>query len=323
MKSSRKPLDWFLGALAVAAAVGVVFRRGARGSGAAASDAVEPEDMTTRQWLGGFAQTLRREIRDDETVLVAAAVAFYAMLAMVPSAIAAISIYGLVLDPSDLANQIEAITDALPASADALVTDQVERLAATSSTGLGVSVVVSILGALWVASGGTRSLLHGVNIVYNVEERRPWLIQRAIAYGLTLGFIVFGVSTIAVVTFLPDWLEDLGFGITGVRVVQIVRWPAIFVVVVLGLTVLYRIGPNRPNTRDQRLFPGALAAAFLWMLATAGFSIYTGTGFSSFTSETYGILVQVVVLLVWFFASGFVILLGAEMNASLETSGRR
>jgi membrane protein len=321
VKPSRKPLDWFLGALAVFAAIGVLFRRSRSAPMDAAAEQAASE-VTTRQWAGSFLQTIRTEIRDDETVIVAAAVAFYAMLAMVPAAIAAISIYGLVLDPSDLANQIDAITDALPASANALVTEQVERLAAASNTGLGVGVVVSILGALWVASGGTRSLLHGVNIVYNVEERRPWLIQRAIAYGLTLGFIIFGVGTIAVVTFLPDWLENLGFGITGVRVIEIARWPAIFVVVVLGLVVLYRIGPNRPNTREQRLFPGALAAAFLWMLATAGFSIYTGTGFSSFTSETYGILVQVVVLLVWFFASGFVILLGAEVNASLETNGR-
>ncbi len=269
-------------------------------------------------------RTIRHEIRDDETVIIAAAISFYALLALFATAVAAVSIYALVLDPADLADQIAAITDVLPDEVKSLVSSQIERLADSSSTGVSLSLAVSALAALWVASGGTRALLHGINIVYNVNERRPWIIQRAIAYGLTLGFIVFGLSTIAVVTFLPNWLEELGLGSTGVLLVEVLRWPAILVTVVVGLMILYRIGPNRPNTPDQRLAPGAILAALLWLVvATLGFSVFTGSGFSSFDSGTYGALVGAVVLLVWLFISGFVILLGAEINASLESHEAR
>lgn len=267
-------------------------------------------------------RTIRREVQRDETVIVAAAIAFYAMLALLPAATATVSIYGLVLDPSDVADQVETITDVLPDSVDFAVTSQIENLATTPDTGLSIGFAVSALGALWVASGGTRALLHGIHIVYNVEERRPWAVQRAIAYGLTLAFIVFSAGTIAVVTFLPGWLEDLGFEQTGVTLVQIARWPVIFVLVVAGLSLLYRIGPNRPSTTDDLLLPGAITAAVVWMLATVGLSVYTGTGLSSFDVGTYGILVYAVVLLVWFFASGFAILLGAEVNATLESNRR-
>lgn len=317
----RRFTDWFLGALAVAMAVRVVFRR-ARTGPEPEEDDEAPFAQSRKQWAGGIARTIRREIQQDETVIVAAAIAFYAMLALLPAATATVSIYGLVLDPVDVADQVETITDALPDSVDFAVTTQIENLAATPDTGLSIGFAVSALSALWVASGGTRALLHGIHIVYNVEERRPWLVQRAIAYGLTLGFIVFSASTVALVTFLPGWLENVGFEKTGVTIIEIARWPLIFVVVVAGLSILYRIGPNRPNTPSDLLLPGAVTAAVLWMLATVGLSVYTETGLSSFDVGTYGILVYAVVLLVWFFASGFAILLGAEVNATIESNRR-
>lgn len=243
------------------------------------------------------------------------------MLALVPAMIAAWSIYGLVLDTESLGDQIAAITNALPASAETLVADQVKSLTEITATGLSISLIVSVITALWVASSGTRSLLHGINLVYNVEERRTWLLQRFIAYGLTLGFIIFAVGSVALVTFLPGWLEDLGFGTTGREIVEIARWPGIFTIVVAGLTVLYRIGPNRRRIRKPVLFPGAAGAAVLWTIATAGFSFYAGSGLTSL-SETYGTLLGVAVLLLWFFVSGFSILLGAEVNASLESQRR-
>lgn len=316
----RRFIDRFLGALAVVMAVLVLFRRDDRPTDADESHSPVPE--TRKEWAGGIVRTIRREVQRDETVIVAAAIAFYAMLALLPAATATVSIYGLVLDPSDVADQVETITDVLPDSVDFAVTSQIENLATTPDTGLSIGFAVSALGALWVASGGTRALLHGIHIVYNVEERRPWAVQRAIAYGLTLAFIVFSAGTIAVVTFLPGWLEDLGFEQTGVTLVQIARWPVIFVLVVAGLSLLYRIGPNRPSTTDDLLLPGAITAAVVWMLATVGLSVYTGTGLSSFDVGTYGILVYAVVLLVWFFASGFAILLGAEVNATLESNRR-
>ena len=90
----------------------------------------------------------------------------------------------------------------------------------------------------------------------------------------------------------------------------------IFVTVVLGLGLLYKVGPNRPSRRTRWLSVGALSAAVLWILATIGFSVYANS-LGDFNA-TYGALGAVVVLLFWFFISGFVILLGAEINAQVE-----
>ena len=324
MAKQRRPIDWFLGTLAVGTAVAALLRKRPEPSGTGAAPPSDPGVRRTRkQWAGSLVRTIRQEIRDDETIIIAAAISFYALLALFATAVAAVSIYALVLDPADLADQIATITDVLPDEVKSLVSSQIERLAETSPTGVSVSLAASALGALWVSSGGTRALLHGINLVYNATERRPWLIQRAIAYGLTLAFIVFGLSTIAVVTFLPGWLKEIGLGSTGVSLVEVLRWPTILVVVVVGLMILYRIGPNRPNSPDRRLAPGAIIAAVLWLAATLGFSVFTGSGVSSFDSGTYGALVGAVVLLVWLFISGFVILLGAEINASLESAEQR
>ena len=321
MRGLQRFVDLLLGALAVGMAVRVLFRRSpVRNAEQGVREASLP--ATRRAWAENLLRTIRREIRQDETVIISAAFAFYALLALVPAAIAAVSIYSLVLDGATLTDQIRVVTDVLPESAKELVTEQLRDLESAPTAGLGIGLVGSVLGVLWVASGGTRSLLHGINLVYNVEEKRRWIVQRGLAFVLTVGFIVFGLGTIALVTFLPGWLEGLGFGSGGRQIVEIARWPGIFVLVVAGLGVLYRIGPIRPRVTRPLLLPGAVTAAVLWVLATAGFSFYTGSGFSSL-NETYGTLVQVVVLLLWFFASGFVILLGAEVNATLESQRHR
>lgn len=318
MKLPKRAVEWFLGSLAVGTAIAVLLRKSPQPEQPFRRGIRAGRPTGRKEWAGSLLRTIRHEIRDDETVMIAAALSFYAMLALFATAFAAVSIYGLVLDPSDVAHQIETITDVLPASINRLVSEQIESIAASSSAGLSVGVAVSLLSALWVASGGTRSLLRGINIVYNVDERRSWLKLRATAYGLTFGLIVFGLGTIAVVTFLPGWLDALGLGEGGVLLVSILRWPAILVLVIAGLMVFYRIGPNRTRSPGQRLVPGAVIAAVLWLIATLGFSVYTGSAYSSFDTGTYGLLVGAVVLLVWFFISGFVILLGAEINASLE-----
>jgi membrane protein len=316
MRSRNQAVNWFLGALAVGAAAGALVRHKPQPIDAPA-DGAPARPPTRKQWAGSLMRTLRHEVRENETIVISAALAFYAMLALVPAMIAAMSIYGLVLDRDTLADQIETITNVLPASTEQLVADQLTDLAAVNTTGLSVGLVFSLIGALWVASSGTRSLLHGINLVYNVRDRRAWARQRALAYVLTLGFILFGVATVALVTFLPGLLENIGLGTNGRQVIEIARWPGILSIVVLGLAVLYRIAPNRPGVRAPLLFPGAVGAAVLWLLATAAFSIYVGSGFNSL-NDTYGVLVSAVVLLLWFFVSGFAVLLGAEINDTLE-----
>jgi membrane protein len=266
----------------------------------------------------GFLAELRTEIQRDHTGMIAGSLAYRAMLAIFPAAIAAVSIYGIALrgNEAELTRQINELTQVLPAEAATLIGDQLKEIVAAPGSGLGFGAVIGIAAALWTASGGTKSLIKGLNIAYDVEEQRPFLVQRAIAYGLTVGLIVFVVGAVALVTFLPDWLGDLGMGDTAATLLEYLRWPGIFLIVVLGLGLLYKVGPNRSASRSKWLSPGAMLAAVLWVVATLGFSFYTST-LGDFNA-TYGALGSVVVLLLWFFISGFVILLGAEVNDVAE-----
>ncbi len=184
---------------------------------------------------------------------------------------------------------------------------------------MGLATAIGIAVALFSASAGTKSLIAGINIAYGETETRPFLKLRGIAFVLTIGIVVFIVTASALVTFLPGLLTDAGLGSGWGRAVSIARWPAIFVFVVIGLGVFYKVGPNRAASRTPLLSIGAITAAVLWLLVTVGFSFYANN-FGRF-NETYGTLGGVVVLLLWFFLSGLMVLLGAELNDELEERG--
>lgn len=249
--------------------------------------------------------------------MIAGSLAYYAMLAMFPAAIAAISIYGLVLDADSLAGQLERLAEVLPESTAALISTQLTEIVTGSTAGLGFGATVSLLATLWTSSGGTRALLLGINIAYDVDEYRPYVYERILSYALTIGLIVFVAASVALVTFLPSALEALGLDRDIRRLIEYARWPSIFVVVVAGLGLLYRHAPHQVAHRSPWLNRGALLASGLWVAATVGFSLYAST-LGSFNA-TYGALTGFIVLLLWFFISGIVILLGAEVNAIVES----
>lgn len=247
--------------------------------------------------------------------LIAGSLSYYAFLAIFPAAIAAISIYGLVLDPTQLAAQINTITSAFPSSTASLIEQELNKIVASPSSGLGFTAVASIIGALWSASAGTKALMTGIDIAYDTPEDRPFLIQRTMALGITLALIVFVAVAASAVTFLPDLLDAVGAHRL-IRFVQFGSWPVIFVAVIVGLGILFKVAPNRPAAESPWISVGAVVVAFVWLLATLGLSIYSNR--VSSLGATYGLLAGVIVLMLWFFISGLIVLLGAELNAELE-----
>jgi membrane protein len=319
----KRWLNWMLAGLASAVAVRALAPRRETADETAPTPGADvavsmpqPAPVDLRAKAQSFGKALAAEVKKDNTSMIAAGLAYYAMLAVFPALIAGVSIYALILDPATLTDQLQSIKDAVPGTAYPLIEEQLLDITAGSSSALGLGVGISILATLWTASGGTKSLIKGLNIVYDVEEHRPFLIQRAIAYAMTVGLIVFVVAATSLVTFVPAWLGEIGLEAESRRLIEWLRWPGIFLIVVLGLGLLYKVAPNRPARSSKWLSPGALTAAVLWVVATLGFSFYT-TNLGSFNA-TYGALGGVVVLLFWFFISGFVILLGAEVNAILE-----
>jgi len=266
-----------------------------------------------------YLQRLTSEIRDDNVTLVSGSMAYYGMLALFPALIAAVSIYGLVLDPEDLTEQLEGLAEVLPGPAADLVIDQLVTISDSSATGLGFGAIVAILIALYTASAGMRALVKGMNIAYDVGEDRSWARVRVLAYAMTGGAIVAFVSALTIIIFLPGWLQSAGIG-GGGALADILVLPLAFLVVLVGLNFLYRVAPSRHPKHAGWASAGSLVAATVWVLATVGLSIYLAS-FSNLNA-TYGTLTGVIVLLLWFFLTGFAILLGAEVNALTEQSRR-
>jgi membrane protein len=252
--------------------------------------------------------------------MIAASLSYYALLAMFPAAIAAASIYGLVADPATLENQVEELTAALPTKTAEFVAEQLNLIVDSSSSSLGLATTLSILLALWSASAGTKAMISAINHAYGERETRSFLALRGSAVLVTLGLIIFGVAATAAVGFLPQILSWIGLEDAAATTIAVLRWPIVIVIVVLGLGALFKLAPNRPWRMTRWINFGAIMSAVLWVLATIGMSLYVNR-FGSGLGETYGTLTGLIVLMLWFFVSGFVVLLGAETNSYLERHG--
>ena len=266
----------------------------------------------------GWRQVVRRawrETKADGIPLLAAGVAFYSFLALFPALIAAVALYGLVADPAEVEEQIRTLYEALPAESATLIADQLRDITTTSDGALGVGLVVSVVFAVFTASGGVTNLIKAINQAYDEVETRSFVRLRAIALALTLGAITFMVVSVGLVAVLPVVLEGVGLG-GGRVVVGVLRWVGLVIFVTGALAVLYRFAPDRDDPRFSWVSIGAAVATLLWILGSVGFSVYVGN-FGSY-GETYGALAGVVVLLLWLFLTAFVVLFGAEINAEAE-----
>jgi membrane protein len=281
----------------------------------AGARASRPSRIPPAGWRA-VALRVKSGLKQDHVSLLAAGVAFKALLALFPALIAAISIFGLVADPEQLTGRIETWLAALPAEAASLIEGQLTDIAATGAGALSVALAVSIVIAVWSASGGVAGLMEGCNAAYNEVDRRPFLVKRGIAVALTIGATLFVFVAIGLIAVLPPLMETIGLGDTTRLAIRIGQWPLLAVMVMLGLAVVYRLGPDRVPPRARWITPGAAIATGLWLLGSGGFALYADR-FGDF-GETYGALAGVIVLMLWLMLSSFVVLLGAEVNAELE-----
>ena len=276
--------------------------------------AERPTEIPARGWLQ-VAKRGWKEAKADQVPLLAAGVAFYAFLAIFPALIALVSIYGLFADPTTIANQLQALTATLPEQARQVITDQVTQLASRRAA-LSIGLIISVVIALWSASGGISNLLSAVNVAYDEEEKRGFIKKRLMSLGLTIAGIVFMVIMLGIVAVLPQLLKAV-FG-TGVLrwVFQILGWLILVALVMVALAIIYRLGPDRDAPKMKWVTVGALVATLIWLVASIGFSIYSST-FGNY-AKTYGVFAGIVVLLFWLWLSAYAILLGAEINAETE-----
>jgi membrane protein len=262
------------------------------------------------------ARRVVQEVKDDGVPLLAGGVTYYAMLALFPALIAVVSLYGLVVSPTQVASQIGSLTHALPSEARALLVTQLTALTTKSNSGLGVSAIIAILAALWSASSGMRWLMTALSRAYDEHEDRKFVKMRGAALLLTFAALAGLIVTMALLVALPSVFRLFGLGSVGRVVITVLRWPLLIGLLVVGLSVLYRYGPNRDAAKWRWVSWGSAIATAVWLVASVGLSIYAST-FGKF-DKTYGALGAVIGLMLWLFLSSFAVLLGAEINAELE-----
>jgi membrane protein len=277
--------------------------------------AERPQDIPKPGWRDVLVRT-KNEISDDHVSMIAAGVAFYGLLAIFPAIAALISIWGLMFDPRQIEQQIALVSSALPQQAASIITDQARKIASSAGAGMSIAAIAGILLTLYSAAKGMKALIEGLNIIYDEDEKRGFIRLNLVSLALTLGLIAVMIVSLGLIIVAPALLGSLGLGSTVEALVTYLRWPILFVVAIVGLAVLYRFAPSRNQPRWRWVSWGAAIATALWIIGSIAFSIYV-RNFGSY-NETYGSLGAVVILLMWFWVSAFIVLLGAELNSQME-----
>jgi membrane protein len=283
-------------------------------------EATQPTDIPATGWKDIFART-KAETKQDNATLLSAGVAFYSLLALVPALVATVSLYGLIASPATVDRQVGNWLKAAPTQVRDLLVTQLQSITQNAGAAAGISVVIGILVALWSASSGMAHMVQAINIAYDEEETRSFVERRTLAMVLTIGAIVFVLLAVAIIAVLPALLAHSGLGLAGRVIAGIARWVLLLIGMMLALSVLYRYAPDRDNPRWLWSSTGALVATIIWLVASAGFAIYTGN-FGKY-NETYGSMGAVIVLMLWLFITALSVIIGAELNAELERQTKR
>lgn len=270
--------------------------------------------------LAGWSDVLWRtrvELDDDNVVSLAAGVAFFGLFALVPAIGVVVSLYGLLANPQDVARHLSGFSNVIPAAGGELVRDVLAQVVADSSTTLSFAALVGVAVAIWSSSRAMRSLLRGLTIIYDEDAGWGWMRESARSYAFTAIAVVVMALTIATVVALPAALALLGVGASTGSTVAWLRWPILALISCITLASLYRYGAARTPPKWRWTIVGAFAATLLWMLGSSVLSLYVRH--VAHLETAYGPLGAFLVLMLWCYVTAFAILLGAELNAELES----
>lgn len=251
--------------------------------------------------------------------LIAAGVAFYAMFAVFPGLAAIIALWSLWYDPSVILAYVNVADEFIPAQAADILHAQVSALLSGGRTKLGWASVISFVIATIAARAGVDALVRGLNAAHGVRSHST-IVGFVLAYALTLAIVGVVLMGLATIVFVPLVINLLTIGPLRAWLVAAVPWVALFLIVLIGIGILYRYGPNVKTPRTPIFTWGSLIAALAWGAASVAFSAYLGS-FNSY-NRIYGSIGAMVALLMWFYLAGFSVMLGALINVELARRRR-
>jgi membrane protein len=262
------------------------------------------------------ARRLGRQVLDDDVMGLAAELAYRFFLALFPFAIFVAGVGAFIARQLDVQNPATVVTEqlagTLPSEAAGLIEQELRRVIEQQNAGL---ISFGVLAAVFFATGGTNAVIKALNRAFDVDETRPFLRRYLLALGLT---VLAGASLILAFALIVlgqvlagDVASRFGLGGEMWDLMTALRWPVVVVLLVVAVTVLYRLGPNL-RMPLRWVLPGAAIFTVGWLAATWAFGFYV-SNFASY-GATYGALAGVAILLIWFYLSSFLLLLGAEIN---------
>ena len=267
-----------------------------------------------------FGKDLWREFGDDDLAGLAAEMTYRAFLALFPFIMFLTALGGLLASAADIDNPAEQVVDLLgdnvPSDAESIIRDQVSGVVESRDLSL---LSFAALGTLWAAAGGAGTLLKALNRVYDIPDARPFWKKIGLSLALTLavsiGLVASVVLLVASQGFGESIAENVGMGTAFGWLVRLLAWPLLLALMMLGAAVAYWIGPD-VGLPFKWVTPGAVVFAVAAVATSLLLGIYVAN-FGSY-NETYGTLGGAVVLLLWFYVTGMIFLLGAEVNALLD-----
>ncbi len=277
--------------------------------------ATTPRHIPWQGWKDIFYRTYD-EVLNDRLLSLAAGVVFYSLVALFPAIAAGVSIYALFADASTIAKHVSLAAGIMPGGTLDLFRDEITRLAGKGEGGLTFSFLLGLGIALWSANAGMKAIFDALNIIYDEEEKRGLVWLNVVSLFYTFCAIGALMAAVGAVVVFPLVLAAFGLSSFDHPFIGFLRWPAMFILAIAGLAVLYRYGPSRRRAKWRWLSVGSIFAASVWLLVSVLFSWYLGN-FANY-SATYGSLGAVVGLMMWMWLSTIVVLVGAELNSEIE-----
>jgi membrane protein len=278
-------------------------------------EATSPLQIPWAGWKDIFWRAYQ-QINEDRLLAVAAGVVFYGLLALFPAITAFVSFYGLFADNATISQHLTMIGDLVPQAAYGIIEEQVNRIVSKGGAKLSFGFVFGLGLALWSANAGIKAVIDALNVVYDETDKRSFIRLNLVSLAFTLGAIAAALLAVGAVVVFPLMLDRFGLGYLAQTLVGALRWPALLVVVLSGLAIVYRYGPSRREPKWQWVSVGSLFAAAAWLLSSALLSWYL-QAFANY-NETYGSLGAGIGLMTWMWVSVIVILVGAELNSEIE-----
>lgn len=268
-----------------------------------------------RRWRRVLWRTIRG-MANMETTLRCAGVAYFGFLSLFPAIASAVLLIGLLASPGFLADMVDRLEGLVPEIVRQAVAGQLVALLEQPRAGLGIGLAVSLTIALWSGSRGMAALMFAASRTRAEPEKRNIVtaVFAAVVTTLIGGFAM--IIALTLVAVLPAYFSFLPWFGHNQTAVLLLRWPVLFILAAPAIAIFYRFAPDRRAKKARWVWPGALIATILWLIACALFSLYVES-IGNFEA-TFGSLATAIVLLLWIYNSALIFVLGAAINAELE-----